>query len=106
MVTNYNPIIPTKVCYYKKTLTLQWLDHHEVIILKKNQFEFDNIHILIIAGILTNKEELVQVNWYDAIATNDETENNLYIVRFTYVPYIIQEDVETDGNQLASGDLV
>ena len=82
------------------------MDHHEVIILKKNQFEFDNIHILIIAGILTNKEELVQVNGYGPIATNDETENNLYIVRFTYVPYIIQEDVETDGNQLASGDLV
>ena len=43
---------------------------------KKTQVEFDNIHVVNNSGILTNKEELVQVNGYGVIATNYETENN------------------------------
>ena len=43
---------------------------------------------------------------YGAITSNDEYSNNVYIVRFKYVPYTPQEDVESDGNQLVSGDPV
>ena len=45
----------------------------KLLYFKKPQVEFDNIHVLFIAGILTYKEEIVQVNGYGAIATNDET---------------------------------
>ena len=42
---------------------------------------------------------------YGAIAANDEDVNILYVVSFISVAYKIQEDVESYGNQLASGDL-
>ena len=54
----------------------------------------------------TNREELVKVNGNGAIYANDEAANILYIVRFTSLPYTIQEYMESDGNKLASGDLV
>ena len=73
---------------------------------KTPQVDSDNIHALILAGMLTNEVELVQVNGYDAISANDETANNFYIVCFTSVPYTLQEDVESDVNQLESGDPV
>ena len=53
-----------------------------------------------------HKSELVKVNWYGNIYANDEAESNFYIVCFISVPYTIQEDVESYGNQLASGHLV
>ena len=68
---------------------------------KTPQVDFDNINACVIAEILNNKSELVQVNEYGDIATNDKAENYLYIICFTYVPY-----VESDVNELASGDLV
>ena len=40
------------------------------------------------------------------IATNDEAIYNFYIVCFEYVPYTLQEDMESDGNKLSYGDLV
>ena len=54
----------------------------------------------------TNKAELFKANGYGAIAANDESANNFYIVCFKSVPYIIQEDVESDRNHLASRNLV
>ena len=53
-----------------------------------------------------NKEEFDKVNGNGAISANDEAENKFYIVWFTSAPYTLQEYVESDGNQLASGDLV
>ena len=72
----------------------------------KTQVEFYIIHVLILSVMSTNKEELVKTNGYGAIFYNDEAENNFYIVPFTYVPYKLQDDVQSDGNQLLSGDLV
>ena len=46
------------------------------------------------------------MNGYGDIAANYEAENIIYTVCFTYVPYMLQEDVESYGNQLAYGDLV
>ena len=43
---------------------------------------------------------------YGAIYVNDESANNFYIVCYTYVQYMLQEDVESDGNELESHDLV
>ena len=45
------------------------------------------------------------MNGYGAIAANDESENNFYIVCFTYIPYTLQEYVESDENKLAYGEL-
>ena len=41
-----------------------------------------------------------------AISEKDEDKNIFYIVRFIYVTYTLQKDMESDGNTLASGDLV
>ena len=65
---------------------------------KTSQVEFDNIHELIITEMENSKAELVKVNGYGAIAANDEAENDFYIVRFTSVPYTLQEYVELDRN--------
>ena len=46
------------------------------------------------------------MNGYDAIAANDEAANIFYIIWFMYVPYKLQEGVESYGNQLSSSDLV
>ena len=40
------------------------------------QVELDNIHALILAGISTNKAEVVEVNGYGAIYADDEASNN------------------------------
>ena len=45
-----------------------------------------NIHALVISLITTNNEELVEVYGYGDIFSNGESSNNLYIVKFTYVP--------------------
>ena len=54
----------------------------------------ENFYELVLSVISTNKEQLVQVNGYGDIASNDESANNFYIFWFTYVPYIPQEDLE------------
>ena len=73
---------------------------------KTPQVEFDNIEVFILAVMLTIKEELVNVNGYGDIDTNDEAAHNVHIFCFALsVPYTLQEDVESDENQLAYGDL-
>ena len=46
------------------------------------------------------------MNGCGAISANNEAANMFFIVCFTSVPYTLQEDVESYGNKLASGDLV
>ena len=58
---------------------------------------------LVSAVMSTNKSELVEVNDYDDIDSNDEDVNVFCIVCFTYVPYTLQEDVESYGNKLSYG---
>ena len=43
--------------------------------------------------MFNNKVEPVQGNEYGAISSNDQAANTFYIVRFTYVPYTLPEDV-------------
>ena len=69
------------------------------------QVDFDGIHSLVPSVMSNNKSELVKVNGHGAISVNYEAANKLYTVFFIYVPYTLQEDVESDGNQLASGEL-
>ena len=46
------------------------------------------------------------MNGYGAIFCNDEGADNFYIFVFTSVQYIVQEDVDSDVNNLAYVDLV
>ena len=46
------------------------------------------------------------MNGYSVIASNDKSANNFYTFLFTSIPYKPQEDVESDGNKLESGELV
>ena len=43
---------------------------------KTPKFEFDNINALILAGISISKAEIVKVNGYGDISTNDDATNN------------------------------
>ena len=68
-------------CYYKKILeNWNYCNIMELLYNKTPQVYFDNIHALIIVVISTNKAELVKVNRYGAIAANNESANNFYIV--------------------------
>ena len=60
---------------------------------KTPKYELDNINVLVLAGMSTNKAEPVKVNGYVVIAVNDEAANNFEIVRFKSVPYTLQEYV-------------
>ena len=67
--------------------------------------ELGNIHALVISVMLTNKAELVEVNGYSIICSNNEAVNNCHNVFFTSVPCKLQEDMESYCNELAFGDL-
>ena len=71
---------------------------------KTPQVEFDNIYAFILAEMSTNKAELVKVNGYSAIVSSDEAAKTFYIVHFEFVFYTLQEDVESNTNQLFSGN--
>ena len=62
-----------------------------------------NIHAFILALISTNKAEIVDISGYGAIASNGEAANMFSIFCFAYVHYMLQEGVESVGNQLSSG---
>ena len=61
-------------------------------ILKNNtpKEELDNINELVLSGMSTNQEKLLEVNAYVFIADNDESSNSFNIIRFTPVPYTLQ----------------
>ena len=46
------------------------------------------------------------MNWHSAISAKDEGENNFYIVLLKYFLYTLQEYVESNGNKLASNELI
>ena len=52
---------------------------------KAPQVELENLNALIITVISIHKSEILELNGYDDIYANDESENNVYIVCFTYV---------------------
>ena len=60
-------------------------------ILKNNtpKEELDNINELVLSGMSTNQEKLVEVNGYVFIAENDESSNSFNISCFTPVPYTL-----------------
>ena len=66
---------------------------------KTPQVEFDRIHAYILAGMSTNKSEISKVNGYGSISKMMKFQKKC-IVHFTSVPYTLQEDVKSCGNQL------
>ena len=61
----------------------------EFLYTKIPQVEFDNSYALILAVMSNNKAEIVKLNGCVAIASTDEDANNVYVVRFTSVPYTL-----------------
>ena len=61
---------------------------------------------MVLEGISTNKSEPVEVSGHVAISDNGEAAKIFYSVFFTSIPYTLQEDVESDGNHLSSGDFM
>ena len=52
----------------------------------------------------TNKTDIVELNGYGYVSSNDEAANNYYIFIFTYITYMLQVRVYSDDNQLSSGE--
>ena len=55
---------------------------------------------MVLSGMSTNQEKLVEVNGYVFIAENDESSNSFNISCFTPVPYTLWYYVISDGNKL------
>ena len=55
---------------------------------KTPQVEFYNMNALILAGISTNKEVIVNMNGYGAISANDEAEIFLHCLLYICTIYI------------------
>ena len=56
--------------HYNGWIIMKFLDN------KTPKVEFENICVLILSGMSNNNAELVKVNGYGAISSNDESENN------------------------------
>ena len=70
------------------------------------QVQFDKINEFILAIISNKKAELVGVNGYGDTPANNKSAHTFYIVHYTYFLYKLQEYVESDVKELASGDPV
>eukprot|EP00957_Ditylum_brightwellii_P142858 10885272-Ditylum_brightwellii.AAC.1 len=56
------------------------------------------IQEIIIQGIADNMGAIVNENNFRAVNTNDPKTKGLYIVKFTSLPYALQENLEVDNS--------
>ena len=57
----------------------------------------------IIQGIVDNMSAMVRENNFGAVNTNDPKANGFYIVKFTSLPYTLQENIEVDNDLIKEG---
>ena len=67
---------------------------------------FDDIHKVVLDGIIENMASLVQSGMYGAINTDDTTKNGLYVIKLLWEAYTLQNNTEIDGQLIYSGELV
>ena len=69
--------------------------------------EFDELHAIVLDGMAESKAQLVEIDGYGALSTDDDRTEGYYIVRFVSCAYTLQEDTQTEaGDILKQGELV
>ena len=67
---------------------------------------FDEIHQVVLDGIIENMASLVQSGMYGAINTDDTTTNGFYVIQFLSEAYTLQNNTTIDGQVISAGELV
>ena len=67
---------------------------------------FDEIHKVVLDGIIENTSSLYQSGMCDAINTDDTTTNGLYVIQFLSEAYTLQNNTTIDGQVISAGELV
>ena len=67
---------------------------------------FDEIHYVVLDGISGNTASLVASVKYGSINTTDTTTNGFYVIMFTSVAYILQDNTINDVQIITTGELV
>ena len=67
---------------------------------------FEEIHKIHVQSIGNNMAELVEINCYGALNTNDSRADGFYVVKFAESPHMLQEEVEVNDKIIESGSLV
>eukprot|EP00957_Ditylum_brightwellii_P198193 15101570-Ditylum_brightwellii.AAC.1 len=67
---------------------------------------FEETHKVLVQSIDNNMAELVEINCYGAVKTNDSRADGFYVVKFVGSPHTLQEQVEVNDNIIESGSLV
>ena len=66
---------------------------------------FEEIHKILVQSIGNNMTELVEINWYGVVDTNDSRADGFYVVKFVESPHMLQEEVEVNDEIIESGSL-
>ena len=67
---------------------------------------FDEIHQVVLDGIIENMASLVQSGMYSAIDTDDTTTNGFYVIKLLSDVYKLQDNTTIDGQVIYAGELV
>ena len=100
----YKPV--TKCTYWP---VLGFFNNWNIIQLSQKSIPsdtFDEIHQVVIDGIIYYMASLVESGKYGAINTTDKTTNGFYVIVFTSQSYALQENIIIDGQIITSGELV
>ena len=68
--------------------------------------EYDEVHQLVLDGIITNMESLVKTGKYCDINAEDPTTLEYYVSNYIYVPFTIQYEITTNLQVSKAGELV
>ena len=66
---------------------------------------FDEIHKVVLDGIIENMASLVQSGMYGSINKDDTTTNVFYVIQFLSEAYKLQNNTTIDGQVISSGEL-
>ena len=74
--------------------------------LKSTSFEeFDEIHQVVLDGIIDNMASLIQSCMYGSIITDYTTTNGLYVIQFISEAWRLQTNTKIDGQVISTGEL-
>ena len=67
---------------------------------------FDEIHQVVLDGIIENIASLVQSGMYGAINTAENTYKLFYVIQLISEVYTLQKNTTIDGKGISAGELV
>ena len=100
----YKPV--TKCTYWP---VLGYFNNWNIIQLSQNSTPsdaFDEIHQVVLDGIIDNIASLVELVKYGSINKTDTATNGFYVIMFTSEAYTLQDNTTIDGQIITAGELV